>query len=108
MFPIINWNLISLELLITAILVVLIVVDILLPKDTREDWLGIISFVGLTGLMAFWSTQRNLVGQTFSGSVDSAGGGMFIMDSLAWFFKGFFLLTMVFVLPVKRYYLTNY
>ncbi len=94
MFPIIHWNLFSLESLITLILVVLIVVDILLPKTERKDWIGTLSFVGLLGLIGFWLTQRNLVGETF--------GGMFIMDSLAWFFKGFFLVAMVFVFVMTQ------
>ncbi len=96
MFPIIHWNLISLELFTTAILVLLVVVDILLPRDTRRDWLGILSFIGLFGLMGFWLTQHNLTGVTF--------GGMFMMDSLAWFFKGFFLLAMFFVFAMTRHF----
>ena len=87
MLPIIHWNLISLELFITMTLVILIVVDLLLPKDARRDWLGILSFISLFGLMGFWLTQQNLNGATF--------GGMFILDSLAWFFKGFFLLAIL-------------
>ena len=94
MFPIIHWNLISLESFITMILVVLVIVDILLPQNTRRDWLGILSFVGLFSLIAFWFTQRNLSGTTFN--------GMFLMDSLAWFFKGFFLLTMFFVFVMTQ------
>ncbi len=94
MFPAINWNLISLESRITLILVVLMVVDILLPKDEKKDWLSILSFVGLGGLIVFWLTQYGLCGATL--------GGMFIMDSLAWFFKGFFLVAMVFVLAMTK------
>ncbi len=94
MFPVINWNLISLEVLITAILVILVVVDIFLPRESKEDWIGALSFVGLAGLIVFWFTQSNLTGATF--------GGMFIMDSLAWFFKGFFLLVMVFVFAMTQ------
>ena len=100
MFPIIDWNLISLELFITLILVMLVVVDIfLLPGDVRKDWLGILSFIGLFGLIGFWLTQHRLAGATF--------GGMFIMDPLAWFFKGFFLLTMVFVFPMTQEFLKS-
>jgi NADH-quinone oxidoreductase subunit N len=87
--PIINWNVISLELLITFTLVVLIILDIVLPKGTKKDWLGMISFGSILGLIGFWLTQHDLAGVTF--------GGMFVMDSLAWFFKGFFLVTMVFI-----------
>ena len=94
MFPIIHWNLISLELLITAILVVMIVIDIFLPKDTKDDWIGSLSFVSLLGLIRFWAGQSHLDGATF--------GGMFIMDSLAWFFKGFFLLAMFFVFVMTQ------
>jgi len=92
-FPIIHWNLISLELLIAITLTLLVVIDVLLPK-AQKDWIGILSFIGLLGMIGFWLTQRNLVGETFS--------GMFIMDSLAWFFKGFFLLTMVFVFAMTQ------
>ncbi len=94
MFPIIHWNLISLELLITLTLVTLVIVDILLPKEPRKDWLGIISFTSIFGLMGFWLTQHGLAGSTF--------GGMFVMDPLAWFFKGFFILTMFFVLAMTQ------
>ncbi|MBI4309284.1 MAG: NADH-quinone oxidoreductase subunit N, partial [Candidatus Omnitrophica bacterium] len=94
MFPVIDWNLISLELLITVILVMLVVVDILLPKDTKTDWLGILSFIGLFGAIGFWLSQRHLTGQTFD--------GMFIVDSLAWFFKGIFLAAMVFVVAMTQ------
>lgn len=94
MFPVINWNLVSLELLITAIFTMLVIVDILLPKESKEDWIGILSFLGMAALIVFWSTRSSLVGVTFS--------GMFIMDSLAWFFKGFFLLTMVFVFAMTQ------
>jgi len=89
MFPSIDWHLISLECLITAAFVALVVMDILLPKDSRDDRIGISSFIALAGLIGFWLTQRNLSGTSF--------GGMFSMDSLAWFFKGLFLLAMVFV-----------
>ncbi len=99
MFPIIHWNLISLELLITVTLVGLIVLDILLPPETGKDWTGLISFTALLIMIGFWSTQRNLSGETM--------GGMFIMDSLAWFFKGFFLLAMVFVFPMTRQFLKS-
>ena len=75
MFPTIDWNLISLELLITTILVGLVIIDILLPKTTRRGWIGFFSFLALLGLIGFWLTQCNLAGETF--------GGMFKMDSLA-------------------------
>ncbi len=94
MFPVINWNLISLELLITGTLVILVLIDILLPKDTKKDWFGILSYISLFGLIGFWVTQRDLTGVTFN--------GMFMMDSLAWFFKAFFLLTMVFIFPMTQ------
>lgn len=94
MFPIINWNLISLELLMAAVLVSLVVIDMFTPKDSSKNWLGPLSLISLFGLIGFWLTQRNLTGSTFN--------GMFVMDSLAWFFKGFFLLTMVFVFPMTE------
>jgi NADH-quinone oxidoreductase subunit N len=88
-FPTIQWNLFLLESLIASTLVFLILVDILLPKNTRKDWMGLISIIAIFIMMAFWLTQYGIVGQTF--------GGMFIMDPMAWFFKGFFLLTLAFV-----------
>ena len=96
MFPTINWNLISLELMITATLVGLIILEIVLPKDSKRNLVGTLSFVSLFGLNAFWLTQSNLVGSTF--------GGMFVMDSLAWFFKEFFLIAMVFIFAMAQYF----
>ncbi len=96
MFPVIDWNLISLEALIALIIAALVVVDVLLPKNTQKDWLGILSFIALSGLIAFWLTRHDLWGSTF--------GGMFVMDSLAWFFKMFFLLAMVFVFVMTQQY----
>ena len=94
MFPVIDWSLISLEVLASIILISLVVMDIALPKKTDRDWIGISSFIALFGLIIFWSTQGNLNGVTF--------GGMFVMDSLAWFFKGFFLITMIFVFAMTQ------
>lgn len=88
MMPPIHWNLISLEIYLSFILALLIVMDLLMPKS-RENWIGGISFAGLLGLFLLWIQQYKLWGQTF--------GGMFIVDSLAWFFKGFFLMAMFFV-----------
>ncbi len=99
MFPSINWNLFSLELLITATIVVLVVIDLFLPKDTKKDWMGILSYAALIVMGGFWLTQRNLAGETFS--------GMFIMDSLAWFFKGFFLLAIAFVFVMTQQFLRS-
>lgn len=93
-FPTIVWNLISLELLMTVVLVSLVVIDIFTPKESSKNWLGPLSIISLFGLIGFWLTQRNLTGSTF--------GGMFVMDSLAWYFKGFFLLTMLFVFPMTE------
>ena len=94
MFPIIDWSLISLEVLMSIVLVSLVVVDIALPKKVKKDWIGIFSFIALAGLIIFWLTQGTLSGVTFS--------GMFVMDSLAWFFKGFFLIAMVFVFAMTQ------
>jgi NADH-quinone oxidoreductase subunit N len=94
MFPIIDWSLISLEVFMAITLVSLVVMDIVLPKKASKDWLGIFSFIALFGLIIFWVTQRSLSGVTFS--------GMFVMDSLAWFFKGLFLITMVFVFAMTQ------
>ncbi len=94
MFPTIDWSLISLELFITSTLVLLVILDMFLPKDTRKDWLGMVSFASIMTLIAFWFTQHNLSGITFS--------GMFVMDSLAWFFKLLFLVTMVFGLVMTK------
>jgi NADH-quinone oxidoreductase subunit N len=94
MYPVIDWSLVSLEVLMSIILVSLVVVDIVLPKNTKQDWIGIASFIGVAGLIIFWLTQSGLSGVTFS--------GMFVMDSLAWFFKGFFLIALVFVLAMTQ------
>ncbi len=94
MFPVINWNLVSLEALMAIILVFLVATDIALPKNVGKDWIGIFSFIALFGLIIFWITQKDLNGTTFS--------GMFVMDSLAWFFKGLFLVTMVFVFAMAQ------
>ena len=53
MTPIINWNLISLEAFMTAILFVLVVIDILLPRKNHKRWIGVLSFISLFGLIAF-------------------------------------------------------
>jgi NADH-quinone oxidoreductase subunit N len=94
MFPVIDWSLISLEVLMSITLVTLVVVDIVLPKNVHRDWIGTLSFVALGGLIIFWLTQGSLQGTTF--------GGMFVMDSLAWFFKIFFLIAMVFVFAMTQ------
>jgi NADH-quinone oxidoreductase subunit N len=93
MIPIIHWNLISLEIYLSFILALLMVMDILMPKNARS-WIGSLSFVGLLGLFLLWLQQYKLWGQTF--------GGMFVVDSLAWFFKGFFLLSMFFVFVMTQ------
>jgi len=94
MFPVIDWSLVSLESLTAIVLVSLVVVDIVLPKNVGKDWIGIFSFIALFGLIIFWFTQGSLNGTTFS--------GMFVMDSLAWFFKAFFLIAMVFVFAMTQ------
>ncbi len=94
MFPTINWHLFSLETMISITLVFLILVDMFTPKDSHKDWVGLLSFVSLFIMMSFWLTQKNLFGQTF--------GGMFIMDPMAWFFKGFFLLAAFFVFVMTQ------
>ena len=94
MFPVIDWNLISLETIMGLIFIAMIVVDIVLPKNTRQDYIGLASFVALGGLILFWLTQGSLHGTTFN--------GIFVMDSLAWFFKTFFLIAMVFVLAMTK------
>ncbi len=94
MFPVIDWSLISLETLITIVLFGLVVMEIALPKNTSRDWIGNSSLLAVVGLIIFWFTQKDLSGVTFS--------GMFFMDSLAWFFKAFFLVTMVFIFAMTR------
>src|SRR3989338_808541 len=93
MIPSIHWNLISLEIYLSFILELLIVMDILIPKNSK-NWIGSLSFAGLLGLFLLWLQQYQLWGQTF--------GGMFITDSLSWFFKGFFLLAMFFVFVMTQ------
>ncbi len=96
MFPIIDWNLFSLELLITATIVVLVIMDIAQPKDSKTDWMGIVSFVSIFSLIAFWFFKGNVSGTTF--------GGMFVADSLSWYFKGFFLTAMIFIFTMTQQY----
>ncbi len=100
MFPNIDWPLISLEIFMTLTLVSLVILDILLPPSVRKKRLGLISFIALVGLSVFWLTQSKLAGLTFS--------GMFVMDSLAWFFKGLFLLTMLFVFPMTEKFFKSF
>lgn len=96
MFPVMTWNLFSLELLMTLTLVVLVIMDVVLPKNTRRDWLGYTSLGANVLLIGFWLAQRGLSGTTLA--------GMFVEDSLAWFFKGFFLTTMLFVFAMTHLY----
>jgi NADH-quinone oxidoreductase subunit N len=96
MLPTIDWNLIWLEVVIMAALVVLMVVDIILPRDTKEDWVGNLSFVGLFTALGVWLSQNGMTGSTF--------GGTFVVDSLSWFFKGFFLIAMVFIFAMTQQY----
>ncbi len=96
MFPTINLSIINLELLITAALVALIVLEIVLPKELKKNLIANLSFVALFGLSAFWFTQQDLYGSTF--------GGMFVMDSLAWFFKAFFLVAMIFIFAMVQHF----
>ena len=94
MFPVIDWNLFSLEFIITIILVVLMLVEMFTSKDETRDTLGILSILATIGLLCFWFTKQGLSGVTFS--------GMFVMDSLAWFFKAFFLAAMLFVFAMTQ------
>ncbi len=96
MFPVIDWNLFSLESLITCILVGLTLIEMFTPKDETRDTLGILSVLATIGLLCFWFTKQSLVGSTFS--------GMFVMDSLAWFFKALFLTAMLFVFGMTQEY----
>ena len=100
MFPIIDWYLISLELLIVAALAVLLIIDIFVPKDVRNDIIGPLSFAALFIIFGFWINQHGVHGTTF--------GGMFVMDSLAWFFKGFFLVTMFIVFILAQQFFKSY
>ncbi len=93
MIPNIHWNLISLETTITAVLALFILLDILIGK-TQKDWMGNLSLVALFAMILMWFRGDHIWGQMFS--------GMYIVDSLAWFFKGFFLLTMFFVLVMTQ------
>lgn len=92
MFPIIDWHLITLELLITLGLASLLVIDIFAPKNMRNDIIGPFSIAALFVIFGFWLKQHDVHGTTF--------GGMFVMDSLGWFFKGFFLITMFFIFVI--------
>lgn len=94
MLPIIHWNLLSLEILMTMVLAILIIVHTVRPNNTHADWIGRLSFWALFGLLVFWLGQYPLTGLTLS--------GMFAMDALAWFFKTFFLIVMVFVFTMTH------
>lgn len=94
MIPTIAWNLIGLETTITAIIVGLVILDICLPKDERNDWMGMASLLGIFGCLLFWWVQGPVMGKTFS--------GMFVADQLSWFFKGLFLTAMAFVLVMTQ------
>lgn len=96
MFPDTNWCLISLELWATIILVSLVALEITLPKDIKKQYIGNLSIISLCGLLLFWLTQKGLSGTTFN--------GMFVMDSLAWFFKAFFLIAMIFIFAMAQYF----
>lgn len=96
MFPIINWHLISLELLITVTLVNLIVIEIIMPKGKNNALIGNLSIAALIGILLFWLSQPHLNGTTFN--------GMFVVDSLAWFFKAFFLTAMIFIFAMARFF----
>lgn len=99
MFPVIHWNLISLEILLTLGLSLLTIIDMFLPKKVSRDYLGIISIVAFISLFLFWLSQQGLSGTTF--------GGMFVMDSLAWFFKAFFLAAGLGVVVLTRQFFTQ-
>ena len=99
MFPITNWNIIHLEMLITATLVSLIVLEIILPKESKKNLIGNISLAALFALLVFWFTQSHVTGSAFS--------GMFVMDPLAWFFKAFFLVTMIFIVAMVQHFFTT-
>lgn len=96
MFPSIDWSIFSLEIILSLILVGCVILDILLPKNTDKDWLGIFSFLGILVAIVFWLTQRNLAGTTFN--------GIFLADSFSWFFKSFFLMAAFFVLVMTQQY----
>ena len=57
MFPIIDWNLISLEVLMAITLVSWWWWILLCLKTFDKDWIGIFSFIALFGLIIFWLTQ---------------------------------------------------
>lgn len=96
MFPIIDWNLLSLELLITVILVGLVIIDIIQPKNNSSRLIPTLSFLGLGVLILVWIFKGTALGSTFN--------GMFVSDSLSWYFKGFFLIAMIFILTMTQQY----
>ena len=93
-FPTIQWNFILVEILITLALTVLVVMDMFISKETRKDLMGGFSYFALLLIGGVWLSQRGLEGETFS--------GMFQIDSLSWFFKGIFLVSMFFVLVMTQ------
>lgn len=94
MLPQIDYSLFLVEILLGLGLVGLMIVDMFTPKGQKNHLIGQLSSLAVLGLLGFWLTQSSLRGATF--------GGLYIADSLSWFFKAFFLTTMVFVFPMTN------
>jgi NADH-quinone oxidoreductase subunit N len=80
-----NVSLISLEILVVALGVAILLADLWAPPAWRRAW-GYLAALGLLGVLT-WSAVASPVAE------GSAFGGMVVVDGLSLFFKRFFLVT---------------
>jgi NADH-quinone oxidoreductase subunit N len=93
-----NLSLLSLEILVTALGLLVLLVDLWLPPE-RKRWLGRATIVALALLLVSTFTAHSSCAQS-----GEAFGGLFVQDALAVFFKRFFLLTTILVLVLAEEY----
>ena len=93
-----NLSLLSLEILVTALGLLVLLVDLWLPPE-RKRWLGRATIVALALLLVSTFTAHSSCAQSCE-----AFGGLFVQDALAVFFKRFFLLTTILVLVLAEEY----
>lgn len=83
-----QWSLLSIEILTSLFGLLLLCLGLLLPKDQRKG-IGYLTTAGLAVLLVILIGLRNLQGSFL--------GGMYLVDPLAIFFKGMFLLAAILV-----------
>ena len=93
-----NLSLLSLEILVTALGLLVLLVDLWLPPE-RKRWLGRATIAALALLLVSTFTAHSSCAQS-----GEAFGGLFVQDALAVFFKRFFLLTTILVLVLAEEY----